>query len=77
VRLVLGLRRALKLPVLAEGVETVAELAFPQNENRNEVQGYLIGRPGSIERFRPLTHGVEEAGELENVIALTPNVAAM
>lgn len=77
VRSVLGLGRALKLPVLAEGVETNAELAFLQNENCNEVQGYLIGRPSSIERFRSLTHGFEEAGEAENVIALTPSVAAM
>jgi diguanylate cyclase len=77
VRSVLGLGRALKLPVLAEGVETAAELAFLQNENCNEVQGYLIGRPNGIERFRSLTHGLEDAAELENVIALTPNASAM
>ena len=77
VRSVLGLGRALKLPVLAEGVETVAELAFLEKEDCNEVQGYLIGRPNDIKRFRLLTHGIENAGASENVIALAPNVSAM
>ncbi|MGH6674080.1 MAG: EAL domain-containing protein [Xanthobacteraceae bacterium] len=75
VRSVLGLGRALNLPVLAEGVETAAELAFLQNENCNEVQGYLIGRPNSIGRFHSLTHEVEEADGLENIIAPMPNAA--
>lgn len=57
VRSVLGLGRALKLPVLAEGVESMEQLAFLQNELCNEAQGYLLGRPGIIEGFRELTHG--------------------
>ena len=64
VRSVLGLGRALRLPVLAEGVETAAELAFLQSELCDEVQGYLLGRPGDIEGFRQLTHGLEMADEL-------------
>jgi diguanylate cyclase (GGDEF)-like protein/PAS domain S-box-containing protein len=57
VRAVLGLGRGLGLPVLAEGVETDAELQFLQDELCDEVQGYLLGRPAAIESFRNLTHG--------------------
>jgi EAL domain-containing protein (putative c-di-GMP-specific phosphodiesterase class I) len=44
------------LPVLAEGVETDAELQFLQAENCDEVQGYLLGRPAAIASFRNFTH---------------------
>ena len=56
VRAVLGLGRGLGLPVLAEGVETDAELRFLQDELCDEVQGYLFGRPAAIGSFRELTH---------------------
>jgi diguanylate cyclase (GGDEF)-like protein/PAS domain S-box-containing protein len=57
VRAVLGLGRGLGLPVLAEGVETHAELQFLKDEDCDEVQGYLLGRPAAIDSFRDLTHG--------------------
>jgi len=63
VRAVLGLGRGLGLPVLAEGVETPAELAFLQTEACNEVQGYLVGRPAPISTFTTLTHAGEVAGD--------------
>ena len=56
VRAVLGLGRGLGLPVLAEGVETSAELQFLQDEMCDEVQGYLLGRPAAIGSFRNVTH---------------------
>jgi diguanylate cyclase len=56
VRAVLGLGRGLGLPVLAEGVETGAELKFLQDERCDEVQGYLLGRPAAIGSFRMFTH---------------------
>jgi diguanylate cyclase (GGDEF)-like protein/PAS domain S-box-containing protein len=56
VRAVLGLGRGLGLPVLAEGVETDAELQFLQDELCDEVQGYLLGRPAPIVSFRNFTH---------------------
>src|ERR1700716_3071389 len=56
VRAVLGLGRGLRLPVLAEGVETDAELQFLQDEQCDEMQGYLLGRPAAIGSFRSLTH---------------------
>jgi EAL domain-containing protein (putative c-di-GMP-specific phosphodiesterase class I) len=60
VRAVLGLSRGLSLPVLAEGVETEGELAFLADELCDEVQGFLLGRPASIEQFRHLTHGAQD-----------------
>jgi diguanylate cyclase len=56
VRAVLGLGRGLGLPVLAEGVETDAELQFLQDEQCDEVQGHLLGRPAAIASFRNFTH---------------------
>lgn len=57
VRAVLGLGRALGLPVLAEGVETRAELGFLADEACSEVQGYLLGQPMPIGEFWQFTHG--------------------
>jgi diguanylate cyclase (GGDEF)-like protein len=51
VRAVVGLGRALDLPVLAEGVETNDQLAFLSREGCNEMQGYLVGRPAKIENY--------------------------
>lgn len=58
VRAVVGLGRGLGLPVLAEGVETEAELQFLNDEKCDEVQGYLLGKPASIEQFAHVTDGV-------------------
>jgi predicted signal transduction protein with EAL and GGDEF domain len=57
VRSVLALGRALSLPVVAEGVETPAELGFLAAEQCDEAQGYLVAKPADIEAFRQLTHG--------------------
>jgi diguanylate cyclase (GGDEF)-like protein/PAS domain S-box-containing protein len=45
VRSVIGLARGLKIPVVAEGVETKAQLEFLAQESCDEIQGFLIGRP--------------------------------
>ncbi|HEX4390869.1 MAG TPA: GGDEF domain-containing phosphodiesterase, partial [Mycobacterium sp.] len=70
VRAVLGLGRGLGLPVLAEGVETEAELQFLRNEKCDEVQGYLLGRPAAIGSFRHLTHNDPVAAASAGVVAL-------
>ncbi len=72
VRHVLGLGRALNLKVLAEGVETEAELEFLEDEACDEVQGFLIGIPRAIEAFRELTHPGKATGKEPAGIPLVP-----
>ena len=45
VRAVVGLGRGLKIPILAEGVETEDQRAFLVHEMCDEMQGYLLGYP--------------------------------
>ncbi|MEH2475741.1 diguanylate cyclase (GGDEF)-like protein [Nitrobacteraceae bacterium AZCC 2161] len=52
VHAIIGLGRSLQLPVIAEGVETEAQLAFLAAEGCAEIQGYLIGRPQPIAHYR-------------------------
>ena len=42
---IIGLAHALGLKVVAEGVETEAQMEFLQNANCDMIQGYLAGRP--------------------------------
>ena len=54
VRGVIGLAHGLNLPVLAEGVETKAQLDFLAAESCDEVQGYFLGRPHPISEYSKL-----------------------
>ena len=56
VRAVIGLAHGLNLPVLAEGVETKAQLDFLAAESCDEMQGYLLGRPYPIMEYSDLIH---------------------
>jgi EAL domain-containing protein (putative c-di-GMP-specific phosphodiesterase class I) len=51
IRAVIGLGHGLALPIVAEGVETRAQLDFLAQESCDEVQGYFVGRPGPIADF--------------------------
>ena len=62
VRAVIGLAHGLSLPVLAEGVETKAQLDFLAAESCDEVQGYLLGRPHPIMEYSELI-GRDETAE--------------
>ncbi len=62
VRAVIGLAHGLGLPVLAEGVETNEQLRTLLREGCDEMQGYLIGRPGPIEQYADMTGRAERAG---------------
>jgi diguanylate cyclase (GGDEF)-like protein/PAS domain S-box-containing protein len=55
VRAVIGLGRSLHIPILAEGVETVAQHEFLAEEGCNEVQGYLTGKPLAISEYAEVT----------------------
>lgn len=68
IRAVIGLGHGLDLPIVAEGVETQAQLDFLSRESCDEVQGYLVGRPGPIAGFAamvgrvPLVEAVQAVG---------------
>ena len=57
VRAVMGLGKALNIPVIAEGVETEGERLLLMREGCPEIQGYLIGYPRPIESYKDLTSG--------------------
>jgi diguanylate cyclase (GGDEF)-like protein len=54
---ILGLGRAMGRPVVAEGVETRAQLHELQRIGCSEVQGYLIGKPLPIAAYADLIAG--------------------
>lgn len=51
VRAVIGLGHGLDIPIVAEGVETQEQLVFLANEQCDQVQGYLIGKPASVVQY--------------------------
>jgi diguanylate cyclase (GGDEF)-like protein len=54
VRAVTSLGASLGMATIAEGVETTEQLDRLRSEGCNEVQGYLLGRPTSVEDMAPL-----------------------
>ncbi len=62
VRAVIGLCRGLGVPVLAEGVETQAQLDFLAAEACDEVQGYFFGRPQPIAVYAAIVNGEHTIG---------------
>jgi EAL domain-containing protein (putative c-di-GMP-specific phosphodiesterase class I) len=54
VRAIIQLGHTLQLRVIAEGVETDAQLAFLRNYGCDEAQGYLYSRPVPAEQFAEL-----------------------
>ena len=51
VRTIIALAHGLKLNVIAEGVETDAQRQFLDSAGCHHYQGYLFGKPVSIEQF--------------------------
>ena len=60
VRAVIGLGRSLRVPILAEGVETQAQHALLLRAGCAEVQGYLTGRPQPIADYDQLIGRLED-----------------
>jgi diguanylate cyclase (GGDEF)-like protein len=54
IRAVLALGKSLDVPILAEGVETKDQLDILRREGCDEVQGYLLGRPGPHDMIFPV-----------------------
>ena len=54
---ILRMARALAIPVVAEGVETAAELAMLEDYDCDFVQGFLLARPMPIEELATLLAG--------------------
>jgi len=59
--------------VIAEGVETAAQLELLRMQGCNEVQGYLIGKPLPIEHYACVTGetGPYTAGEVGKLKSAT------
>ena len=58
---VIGMARSLNLRVVAEGVETKAEMEFLQDHQCEEAQGYYFSRPVPPEQFAKLLEtGISE-----------------
>jgi diguanylate cyclase (GGDEF)-like protein/PAS domain S-box-containing protein len=51
---VIAMARSLNLRVVAEGVETLAQLTFLRNHECDEAQGYYLGRPVMPQQFAKL-----------------------
>jgi len=54
---IIAMARSLHLEVIAEGVETAAQLAFLRAQGCEEYQGYLLGRPLPLAEFERLLEG--------------------
>ena len=62
VKAVIGMARGLKLRVIAEGVETLEEVAFLRAYRCDEAQGYYFSRPVPAQQFAMLLrNGIPEA----------------
>jgi diguanylate cyclase (GGDEF)-like protein/PAS domain S-box-containing protein len=78
---VIGIGRSLKLRVVAEGVETAAELAFLRAQHCEEAQGYYFSRPVPPAQFArllqsglpaSLLHQFGPAGGVERASGVMP-----
>jgi diguanylate cyclase (GGDEF)-like protein len=69
VRAIIAMARSLNMLVVAEGVETIEQLAILRTEGCDKVQGYFVDKPMSaqaagslIDRFKPLVGSGAEPG---------------
>ncbi|MBD8556477.1 EAL domain-containing protein [Rhizobium sp. CFBP 8762] len=77
VRSTLILAQSLDVPVLAEGVETTAQMQFLCREGCNEVQGYLFGKPAPVSELRPLVGCSAEKQTESTAYSILPKAIAI
>lgn len=58
----IGLAHGLNIPVLAEGVETEAQLSMLRLEHGDEVQGFFTGKPAPIDQYADMVKTLPPAG---------------
>jgi EAL domain-containing protein (putative c-di-GMP-specific phosphodiesterase class I) len=62
---VIALARNLKLRVIAEGAETMEDVAFLRDHQCDEAQGYYFSRPVPPQQFAKLLEtGISEIGQV-------------
>ncbi|MGD0404854.1 MAG: EAL domain-containing protein [Candidatus Acidiferrales bacterium] len=65
---IIRMGQSLNLRVIAEGVETQAELEFLQSQHCDEAQGYYFSRPVSAQQFASLLEtGIRRVGMFEPI----------
>jgi len=67
VRAIIALGHSMKLNIVAEGVETEAQLSFLRNENCDEVQGYYFYRPLPETEFLALLEKDYKSGLMSGI----------
>ena len=60
VQTIIAMTEALGLNVIAEGVETEAQLEFLDNHGCHAFQGYLFSKPIPIEQFEAMLRGEQD-----------------
>jgi EAL domain-containing protein (putative c-di-GMP-specific phosphodiesterase class I) len=60
------------MKVIAEGVETDAQVAFLRENNCDEMQGYHFSRPVAPREIEDLLRAVRDEGQSAPPIASTP-----
>jgi EAL domain-containing protein (putative c-di-GMP-specific phosphodiesterase class I) len=74
-RAIINLAKNLRLKVVAEGVETEAQLAFLSANGCDEMQGYLFAKPTSAEECeRMLREGRKLLTRVRRIPAVTDNL---
>ena len=72
----IAMGHSIGLAVLAEGVETQAELDFLAAHGCDEVQGYLISRPLSVDALEDLLRHPERIAQVAGSLSALPAAAA-
>ena len=62
---IIGLGHNLRMPVIAEGVETEEQRSILAREGCKQIQGFLIGRPLGIDRYSDLTDPLGPVGRVK------------